>query len=323
MKKLVGILVLGTLIFTSCETEIALDLPDYEPEISVEGQIQNNQPPLIILTKTQGYFDPVDANTFGNTFVRGATVTLSNGDGTNYPLQEICTSDIPDSLKPLISQITGIPRESLDVFNYCVYTSFNPLIWGEAGKTYSLAVLAEGKTLTAQTIIPPLIALDSIWYQRGVGQDSLGFMWASLTDPDTVGNNYRWYAQRINKHTFGVQNGEQKDAFPVAPLGSVFDDKFFNGLSFEFAYQRGEVGNIENQDDEGPEEGYFKDYDTVVVKFTTIDRKTFYYLRTLEDQVSTTGSPFASAGNLPGNVAGGHGMFIGYGVVYDTVPCIP
>ena len=151
----------------------------------------------------------------------------------------------------------------------------------------------------------------------------MGFLWATLTDPDTIGNCYRWYAQRINKYTYGELQGEMKDPFQIAPFGSAFDDKFFNGLEFEFAYNRGEIGNMEGPDDEGPEEGFFKDNDTVVVKYTTIDRKTFYYLRALENSAASAGSPFATAGNIPSNVKNGHGFFMGFGAVYDTVICLP
>ena len=113
----------------------------------------------------------------------------------------------------------------------------------------------------------------------------------------------------------------QKDAFPIAPFGSVFDDKFLNGLSLEIEYNRGEVGNLEGPDDEGPEEGYFKRGDTVVIKFTTIDYLTYLHLRALEDQAATNGSPFASPGNLPSSVVGGIGLWAGYGVRLDTVIC--
>ena len=109
----------------------------------------------------------------------------------------------------------------------------------------------------------------------------------------------------------------------VRRLTAWFDDKFFNGQKFEFAYNRGELGNNENQDDEGPEERYFKNGDTVVVQFVSLDRPNFYYFRALEDQWATNGSPFASPGNLPSNINGGLGVFSGYGSAYDTVICVP
>ena len=44
--------------------------------------------------------------------------------------------------------------------------------------------------------------------------------------------------------------GQQKDSTYIAPFGSATDDKFFNGLTFEFAVARGEMGGFEGPDDD-------------------------------------------------------------------------
>ncbi len=324
-KELYIAFILG-LFLISCQKEVEVDIPPTDPEFVVEGKIESNTPPMVILTQTQGYFDPTDANSLFGSFVHNATMNMS--DGTNvYPLSELCTSSLPDSLLDDVSQLTGIPVESLQYFDYCVYTSFDPLAMGVDGKKYSLEIDVDGHSITAQTSIPYAVALDSSWFEPLPSLDSLGFMWATLQDPDTAGNSYRWYAQRINQYLYnfpgpdGQVQGQQKDAFPIAPFGSVFDDKFFNGLSFDLQYNRGEVGNLEGPDDEGPEEGYFKSGDTVVLKFTSIDHATFLYYRALENQAATNGSPFAAPGNLPSNVEGGIGIWGGHGIFRDTVIC--
>ena len=113
-----------------------------------------------------------------------------------------------------------------------------------------------------------------------------------------------------------------KNSIYIAPFGSSTDDKFFNGLSFEFAVARGEIGNFEGPDDEGPEEGYFKRGDTIAVKATSITYPTYLWVRSMEDQAFSTGSPFASPGNLPGNIEGdGVGIWAGYGIYFDTLIC--
>ena len=67
MKQLVYILVVITL-FISCEKEVQIDLPDVPVELVVEGVVDIDRPPIVVLTKTQGYFDPVDATTINNLF---------------------------------------------------------------------------------------------------------------------------------------------------------------------------------------------------------------------------------------------------------------
>ena len=59
---------------------------------------------------------------------------------------------------------------------------------------------------------------------------SLGLMYAQFTDPDTVGNAYRWFAKRINTRRIGSLAGEVKDSV-CSSLGSAIDDAFFNGLN--------------------------------------------------------------------------------------------
>lgn len=310
-----------SIFLMSCQKAIKVDLPDVEQDYVVEGRIEINTPPIVILSQTQGYFDEASVASVFGTFVHGADVTMTTSTGDIFNLMEICSSSIPDSLLDDVSQLTGIPAESLGAFDYCIYTSLDPNALGVEGVYYDLSVDINGYIMTSRTKIPYAVALDSSWFKVEGDLDSLGYIWANLTDPDTVGNYYRWYAQRINHHTYGPEEGTMKDPFPIAPFGSIVDDKFFNGLSFEFGYSRGEIGNLEGQDDEGPEEGYFKSGDTVVIKFCSTTRENFLYIRALENQAATVGSPFASPGNLPFNIEGGLGIWTGYAPFYDTVIC--
>ena len=116
--------------------------------------------------------------------------------------------------------------------------------------------------------------------------------------------------------------GTMKDARPLAPIGSSTDDKLFNGLTFDFAFPRGEDGILEGPDDEGIEEGFYKRGDTILVKSTTTTYPVYLYVRAFENQAVSNGSIFSSPGNLPYNIQGdGLGMFFGYGVSYDTLIC--
>lgn len=309
------------MILSSCQKAIKIDLPEVDQDYVVEGRIETGTPPIVILSQTQGYFEEASAESIFGTFVHNADITMTNSNGENFSLIEICSSSIPDSLYDEISLLTGIPEESLAVIDFCIYTSIDGNALGVIGQTYSLEIKVGDVTMTSSTTIPYPVYLDSTWFEVETELDSLGFLWATLTDPDTVGNCYRWYAQRINYHTYGEEAGTRKDPFFIAPLGSVFDDKFFNSLQFDFPYNRGEIGNLEGQDDEGPEEGYYKTGDTVVVKFCSITRDNYLYIRSMENQASTQGSPFAAPGNLPFNITGGIGIWAGYAPIYDTIIC--
>ena len=60
------------------------------PLLVVDGQIEDGQPPIIVLTKSLGYFSKIDAQTLAGTFVRNAEVYISNGS-TTHKLKEYLT----------------------------------------------------------------------------------------------------------------------------------------------------------------------------------------------------------------------------------------
>lgn len=305
MKKFFYILCV--LLLINCQKEIEFDLPDVEQTFVVEAVVESGLPPRVIVTNTQGYFDPLDSNSFLNMFVDNAVVELQDGDTTYELIYSFVNSN-------------GVILPG--------YTSFDPEIIGQYGKNYTLNVQVGDKEAHAKAQIPHPVILDSLWFFAYEAYDSLGFIWAKFTDPDTVGNCYRWFAQRINSYTYNYDppfdnvKGTMKDNRPLAPVGSSTDDKLFNGLSFDFAVPRGEDGILEGPDDQGPERGFYKRGDTVLVKSTTTTYPTYLYVRAMENQAVSNGSIFSSPGNLPYNVEGdGLGVFIGYGVSYDTLIC--
>lgn len=313
------------LALTSCEKEITVDLPAADPKIVVEGTIFPGDFPLVLLSYTQGYFDPTDITSLQNIFVHDASVTLYV-DGIAYPLLEICSSDLSPQELELASTALGVSVESLQSLDLCLYTSLT--LTGMPGVVYDIEIHKDGYHITGSTKIPELVELDTVYFDiiNPQIQDTLGILYGKLADPDTVGNAYRWFAKRISHYPANVPDaslrGQQKDRTYIAPFGSVYDDTFFNGLSFEFAYPRGLEANSTKFDDENDERSYFKVGDTVAIRGCTIDRASFKFIRSLEAQISNQGSPFAIPFNLESNLQGGLGAFIGYGAVYDTVVCV-
>ncbi|MEN9348187.1 MAG: hypothetical protein RLZZ77_1698 [Bacteroidota bacterium] len=324
---LLTLLVFISFSLISCEKEITVDLPTTPAKIVVEGSIEQGQPPIILLSWSQGYFEPTNLASLSDMYIRDAEVIVSNGTDT-VTLDLVCTDDLTPEQLEQAAELIGISPDVLTNLQLCLYTSFNPVIWGEQNKEYKLWVNRGEHRLTSTTKINNLVYLDSLWFfipNEDPG-DSLGFIGGFITDPDTAGNAFRWYAKRINKYSSNYEEvdlrGQQKDGGFIAPIGSVFDDEFFNGLNFEFAYYRGTSPNSTKLDDTNEERGYFKRGDTVVVRGCVIDRGAFNFISSLEDQIANQGSPFALPYNLQSNISGGGlGAWIGYGAVYDTVIC--
>ncbi len=314
--KYFSILVFAVGLFTtSCQKEIQVDLPTYPPKIVVDGKIEPGVPPYVILTYNMPYFGSTDVNAIQNSFIHNASITVSDGSNT-ATLVEYCSKSLPDSLLPLIASFTGIDPLTLKNFDYCIYTTLNPALFGQSGKTYTLKILANGKNLTSTTSILPAIPLDTAWirYEKvNKTGDSLGFMWGHLTEPGNTYNAYRWLTKR-----------NTKDYSFIAPPGAASDDKYYNGQSFDFAYSRGSAQNSDAKDDNNEERGYFKSGDTVVIKFCTIERATYSFYRSLDIILNNNGNPFASPSSVESNIYPKEeslGIWCGYGVATHTVIC--
>lgn len=285
MKKIFSLIAIASLILTACEKEITIELPDAEEKIVVEGHIEPNQAPYVILTRSSGYFDPVDSTTIANTIILNATVIVSDGVTTD----------------------TMVPAFDLSMFPPIFYKA--PDMTGVIGRTYTLTVIADGKTVTSSTILPAPIPLDSVWFKLDPGSDSLGLAYGHLTDPPGRGNAYRWLAKRLN----------EDDIFLPAFGGSVFDDEYIEGKSLDGVFYRGMKPNSEEAGHQNDEFAKFKIGDTIIVKFCTIDQAAFEYYRTYEVEIANNGNPFAAPTSIKTNINGGLGVWCGYGVAYDTI----
>ena len=217
-------------ILASCTTLVEVDLPDATPQGVMEASVRLGEPPVVILTTTQGYFDPVDLSTLNDLFVGDAEVTCTV-DGVTVPLPALCTGDLPPEALDAAADFLGFDPEVLANAEFCVYTGFAaPETYGEVGKQYQIQALwsdsVQSYDLTASARLRPLPALDSVWFDipESSTNDSLGLIWTQFTDPVGFGNAYRWSSKRENV-------GE--DFF--YPLGSVFDDVFVDGLTFPFS----------------------------------------------------------------------------------------
>lgn len=280
IKNIILIYVLAAIVI-SCRKDIKVKLPEYTQKLVVEASIETGSPGIVLLSYSIPFFEEFDFTQPSNAFVKGALVTISDGN-------------LIDTLKELDPN-TG-------------YIYVGTKIFGQQGKTYYLNILVNGKTYKADTYIYQPVALDSIYFKGE--KDSLGFIWAHLTEPAGLGNNYRWFAKRI-----------PKDPYFAAPFNSVFDDKFVDGKDFHFAYDRGPQPNAVEDDSNDPEQGFYKRGDTIVVKFCTLGRKEFLFWNSYYLNKASNGNPFSSPSNIVSTMEGENvlGGFFGYSPSFDTL----
>jgi len=291
-----------------CTKVIEVELPDSEPFLVVEGSIRNGEMPLVLLSKSAGYFDPISVSLEG-IYLAGAIVTVSV-DGMPYTLDEICTDDLPTSVLEDVANALGLDSEILLDSPICAYTSFDePELVGNFGSVYDLHVIYESIEVSSSSKLQNLVPIDTAFFQipSTATNDSLGLITTSYTDPDTLGNSYRWSSRRVSK-----------DPSFIYPLGSAWDDSFGNGVSFEFSAFR--YSDDFNSEPDG-EAGFWKSGDTVIVRFESVDKAAYSAIMTFEASASAQGNPFAPPTNVESNIDGGLGWWIAYSASVDTVFC--
>ncbi|HEY0976862.1 MAG TPA: DUF4249 domain-containing protein [Flavobacteriales bacterium] len=312
-------LALGTVLLSGCEKEITVDVPDTPERLVVEGTIEQGLPPFIILTRTQGYFEPTSFESLSNMFVRDAVVTVTS-NGQTWTLPSLCSGSLTPEQILAAAALTGLDPVLLSSGNICIYTSLDPTHVGVIGNTYELRIEAEGKVLTSVTTIPNPVPLDSVWFklaQQRPDDDTLGLAWATLSDPDTMGNSYRWMARRISHRP----DGSVEDPTYISPLGSSYNDKYVNGLTFDFNFIRGRQFYSNQTEDGNEETGYYKVGDTIAVKFVSLGKKEYDFYTSYDDNVGSSGDLFGTPVNAKTNINGGLGIWAGWGAYLDTIVC--
>lgn len=282
-------------ILASCEKDITVDIPQVGKKPVIEGYIFQGEVATVGITWSFPFFQPLSGLDFSNPavisefLVLDAEVTLSDGFTTETLTLQLDTTMFP----PLVYK--------------------GNTIIGTPGRTYTLNMKFPGYDLSAVTTIREPVMLDSIAWKPEAGQDTLGFARMYFQDPTEVGNIYRLFSKRPNYQRF----------MPTYAVGnSVIDDQAYNGQYIEFLFGRPDprnslfVSDMDTANVYNEESGYWKRGDTIMVKFCSIDREAYNFIKTMENSASTSGNPFSNPTTVKTNITGGDalGGFVGYGV---------
>lgn len=282
-----------SLLLLSCEREIEVVPSDLPPVLVVEGTIENDEFPLVILTRSLGFFNTLSLEALANSFERNANITINDGTRT-VPLKEY-----------------GISFGPSKFFFYTVDTT-NPAVQmrGEFGKKYTLNITASGKNYSAVTQLPTVARrLDSLWWKPAPGNTDTNrvVVFSRVTDPPGFGNFIRYFTS-VNDSAF------------LPGINSVFDDQIIDGTTYDIQVFRGVNRNVPINNETF---GYFRRGETVQVKLSNIDKATFDFWRTWEQNQSNIGNPFGVPIRILGNISNGAaGYFGGYGsqIMEITIP---
>ena len=313
-------------ILISCQEEITLDLPQAEDKLVVEGSIEPGYPPYVLLTRNQGYFDPINQNTYTNLFVNdidSVKVWYYNDNGE----KEI----------RILEQIQGL--DSLPP----IYTDWSydwsgnyPYEFSQEGKTYYLEIKWNNEIITSETTIPIPTPLDCLWVEQSetADKDFKCDIRAVYSDDGNIQNNILIKSKRLEHWKRDSISGKIKnEKDPQLILIDAGPDVLINGESFETYFPRPkEAGGFPSGsynadhyrifDNNSIQDSVFLNHDIVLIKFCQIDEPALRFWRGVVRQFTAGGNPFSEPMNLPSNINGGLGGFTGYGAVYYNVPII-
>jgi len=282
------------LAFSSCEKEVNLKLKPGDAKVVVEGSIEVGLPPIVLLTKTIDFFSKIDQNTLKDAFLHDAVITVSNA------MQTITLKEYQIEYSGIPYYFYSIDSTSAQAFNFK----------GQFGQTYKLKIEYEGRIYESTTTIPFCKPLDSLWALPPLPSEmpedypNSMLLYAQYTDPDTLGNRVRYFTKK------------NSEAF-LPPSFSTYDDAIVNGTTVQIGITAG-LNRADTFDRNTY--GYFYKGDTVVVKWSSIDKDVFDFWRTLEFSALSTGNPFSSPIEVSTNISGGAlGVWAGYGNTYDTL----
>ncbi len=284
----------ASLLFFSCEKEVNINLDSGPSRLVVDGQIENGGYPLVILTRSIGYFSRIDLSTLENSFVHDAQVTVSDGI-KSIALKEYAVD----------TGLGGTNKFYLYTIDTATPGGLN--FRGEFEKSYTLSIMHEGKDYQAVTKIPSVRPVDSVWFRKPEGTPKIPtamLMFVRFKDPDTAGNYLRYFTRR-NRELF------------LPFFNSVYEDKIVNGTTIDSLYIA--AGYNRTKEPNFDSLGLFFRGDTVTLRWCAIDRAVYDFFRTYEYATGTVGNPFAAPVNVQTNIKGGAlGVWAGYGASYTT-----
>lgn len=297
LYKLLFFTLLG-LIFTQCQKEIEVELPDYKQKIVIEGSIENGQPAMVMVTHSVPYFSTMSLETLKNdVLITDAEVTVTD-DSTGQTEQLTFVF-----LDPEFPMYMGYKGRTL---------------LGEPGKSYTLTVRYKDKEYIATTSMQEPIRLDSAWLAFLDETDTMPTSRIQLTDRAST---HDYYMFRIKVHGKKLHDRLWVTSMPVA-----FDDATFNGQTVNYEILRANPSSLfmAEMSDEEKEDYYritYRKGDTVYLKTSIIDYDAFQYWSAMTYELAVGQNPFMSPAPIPCNISGKNviGNWTAFASTVDTM----
>ena len=258
----------------SCNKEAEIDSDIYEPKVVIEGSIENGSYASVQLSISAPLSDSL---TLLNYVIRSAKVTVSDSEQS-----EVLSLQTTNKINP---------------FEYV-----GSSIIGKPGKQYHLKVEYRNKTITAQTEIPEPVVLDSIWFKKEPGNDSVTYIHVKFNNSS---NHFYQIATRQ----------ENQGAYIPCLYGNIDPSLYGKGQGISMQINKGPV--IFPKTDYRT---YFVSPSDVEIRFSTQTKESYEFWTSYENEVLNAQNPiFPANSSLKSNIKGGIGIWAGYGTFYYKI----
>jgi len=315
LKKLILYILLVNILI-SCTKEVNIDIPGYKAELVVDGNIETDGHPVILLSQAANVYSESYSETYIASFVSDAVVKIVV-DGDTTLLEYRLLSEFPVSTQKKFAEMLRIEFDEVQLLPIKIYSSST--LKGEVGKSYNLIIDFKGKIYTSTTTIPQPTPLNSLQWVLEEGSIEYGLIKAKLSDPGGKFDAYKYDSRRINIQA----NGESKDETYRAGNGGgrIFRDRYFDGLTIDLTFKNPQKKKDSTINDDFKR--YFRRGDSVLVKLSKLDQNTYDFFRLKREQLENSGNPFATPVNAKTNISNGAlGIWAGFSPIYHVVYCM-
>ncbi len=284
MRKTVSpyiVLIVSLVALAACSPVPEIDLPLPDAKIVVDGWIENGTQAKVMLTSNSPYSASIDSSSWRDMVLTRAKVILDDGENTE----------------------TLILRKDDRYFPPYYYAGNE--IFGQPGRNYTITAEFGGKTAMAMTTIPEPVPIDTCYFELIENEDSIGNIVVKFRDPLDQKNYYRIFTQR-----------EGIDQKFITTFVMAIDDIHYPGQNLKLKLFRAPESHLPDMED-----NYFRLDETIIVKLSTMDKISYEFWSSFQDEELNMANPFASSlSDIRSNVAGeGLGIWVGYGSFIDTI----
>lgn len=265
------IAIIMTMLLAACSDDYIIH---EEPQLVVEGWIENDGFPHVIVTTTIPVSEErKSVDEVLDCMVRWAKVSVSDGE------REVILTGFTDKsiMPPYIYRTTEMK--------------------GEVGKTYTLKVEYKDFVATATTTIPEVVPIKSIKHNKVKGTEKQYTLTLSFDDPEPKGNYYKLFSSP----------GADGRQFFSTYLGVLSDEVLNPQVDVEL-YPGHTLAEIEDFN------LFYNEGDTVSVRLCSIDKPSYTFWREYGDALSFGRNyllPYTK--NIQSNMKGASGYWCGYG----------